>query len=609
MKILISVIKSDRRVDMKNNHDIEPLQWGDPKNALMRIAIYVRKSTATEGRSHSRAEQLERCVSDARSLGFSNDNITVFEEPEGQKGEWYWDDGRDRLDPPYRPELTRMMGAVEAGAIDVVMVYKADRLYRDNGVADAILKRFIEFGVRFFAQGRDVEIHSARGLYQAAVDGAAARQWRDQISEDIRRDQQYKAERGMFSRNPSCFGFRSKGLKTQEVEPIHAELEIVRRIFAMFVVGENGSGPFGITAIANKLMDERVRISVSARNHQVMHPEKVYTSQIRTILSNCMYVGRWRHRGQEYRCDRLLLSGPDGCKTETVVPIPLFEEAQRKLANSLVPGTKSLGATHLLTGIVVCGQCGRPMTINHRKRLDGSVRQQFICNHKRGSRPCNRRGTKIVQADVLDAWVTGHLLPCIVTELKLVRASSGRDAALAARTELERQLGVLRERESGELSKLIGVLDADQLAGVAAKFREERFQVEERLRLIESGLVSGRDSLPAELQNLEGLPKAAVKDAIRRAFLWIALTERGVVAMTTWGTSTAAFYADLSSSTYRTRESRRTLEPPSWAAAIESIDWFVDAKEFVRGQRESQPHRTRALADHEVVHASIEEVT
>ncbi len=591
---------------MKENISIPPLQHGDPANASLRVAIYLRKSTETEGRSHSRAEQLERCQLDAERLGFVQNQIVVFEEEEGQKGDWYWDDGRSRFDGPFRPELSRLMQAVEAGSIDVLMAYKADRLYRDNGVADALIKRLRALGVRLILNGRDAEIHSARGLYHASLDGAAARQWRDQISEDIRRDHLYKAKRGMFSRNPSCFGFRSNGRGTQTVTPVEEELAIIRRIFTLFVSGERGEGPLGITAIANKLMDEKVRIAVGAKKHQIKHPEKVHTSQIRTILSNCMYVGRWRHCGEEYQCDRLLVSGTELSELQTVVPIALFEEAQRKLARSKVPGTKSLGATHLLTGIVVCGVCGRPMTVNHRKREDGTRRQQFICNHKRGSRPCNRKGSKIVQTDVLDTWVISHLAPCIVVELQQIHASCGDDANIAAKAELERQLDSIRKRQSVELTKLIGVLDADQIAGVAAKFREDRSEIEEKLRRVESDLVVSSVPRPEELQNLNELPKAAVKDALRRAFLWIALTERGVVAMTTWGTSTAAYYSEPTCATYRTRETRRGVEAPSWIAALESKTWFIAKEEFVLGQRESQPGTTRGLADHQILPAMFE---
>src|SRR5690606_11416662 len=98
-------------------------------------------------------------------------------------------------------------------------------------------------------------------------------------------------------------------------------------VFALFVHGENGEGPLGITAIANRFMDEGVRIAVSAKNHKVKHPDKVHTSQIRTILTNCVYVGRWRHRVSGFETERLLVPGVD-CEPETVVSLALYEAAK-----------------------------------------------------------------------------------------------------------------------------------------------------------------------------------------------------------------------------------------------------------------------------------------
>lgn len=582
-----------------------PLQWGDPENALLRVAIYARKSTATEGRSHSREEQIERCFQDARSFGFAEANITVFEEPEGQKGDWYWDDGRGRHDGPCRPELSKLMRRVESGDIDVVMVYKADRLYRDNGVADALLKRFRQLGVRLIAQGRDVEVHSARGLYQAAVDGAAARQWRDQISEDIRRDHKYKAERGMFSRNPSCLGFRSRGRGTQAVDPIPDELEIVRRIFGLFVHGENGEGPLGITAIASRFMDEGVRVSVSAKNHKVKHPDKVHTSQIRTILTNCMYVSRWRHLDKEFETERLLVPGVDG-EPETVVPLTLYEAAQRKLERSYVPGKKGLGPAHLLTSIAVCGECGRPLTTQQRKRGDGTVRLHFKCPHTRGDRPCSRIGTRLLQVDDVDNWVFEHLSPLLWAQLKQLESSSGRDGLLEKKAVLERRIAEQRERESIELLRLSAVLDSVQLAGVATKLREERMALEANLTDVSARITAPNQPDASELLDLRQLPLAKAKELVRRSLLWIAVTHRGVVAMTTWGTYCAAPFIEAPKG-YKTRESKRRIAAVCPVAGLRSAEWFVNPDEFVRGQREYQPLRTRNLSDPDILHATWRE--
>ena len=127
------------------------------------------------------------------------------------------------------------MRDIIAGEIQAVIVYKPDRLVRDSGIADALHKLFRQYNVRFICQGRDQEIDSARGLYQATIDSAAARQWRDTISEEVRRDHDYKFKLRMFTRNPSCFGFRSAGRESQAVVPVYEEIGLVERIFRMFL--------------------------------------------------------------------------------------------------------------------------------------------------------------------------------------------------------------------------------------------------------------------------------------------------------------------------------------------------------------------------------------
>ena len=137
-------------------------------------------------------------------------------------------------------------GGIESGKIDVVMSVALDRLYRDAGVCDALMKSVRAKGMRFIADSRDMDIDSATGLYQAKVEAANNRKWRDSISEDICRDHDFKAAMGMFTRNPSCLGYRSKGKGSQAVEVIWEEIELVNRIFRLFIAGEGDMGPMGI---------------------------------------------------------------------------------------------------------------------------------------------------------------------------------------------------------------------------------------------------------------------------------------------------------------------------------------------------------------------------
>ncbi|BCW98712.1 MAG: hypothetical protein KatS3mg024_1539 [Armatimonadota bacterium] len=133
------------------------------------------------------------------------------------------------------------------------------------------------------------------------------------------------------------------------------EIELVNRIFRMFATGENGAGPMGINAIANRLTDEGISLAVGAKGHKPKHPEKIHTSQIMTILRNCEYIGKFRYKKHEYDCPALRFPARDGSgKLETAVPVTLYEVAQEKLRLNNRPGSKSACSEHLLAGTVVC---------------------------------------------------------------------------------------------------------------------------------------------------------------------------------------------------------------------------------------------------------------
>ncbi len=486
------------------------------------------------------------------------------------------------------------MAEVESGKVDVVVVWRTDRLYRDAGVCDALMKRFKAKGVRFIANSRDMDIDSATGLYQATVEAANNRKWRDSISEDICRDHDFKAAMGMFSRNPSCLGYRSKGKGSQAVEVIWEEIELVNRIYRLFIAGEGDMGPMGINRVANLLMNEGVRVARGAKGHKPKNPEKVHTSQIRTILTNCMYIGKWRHKGQEYECERLLVPASDGgCKSDTAVPIALYEAAQEKLKLSDRPGKRSLSDEHLLTGLVVCARCGRPLQVNYRQykdKGDGAdrpARKTFICPHSSPPGYCKPWGIKAIQEPVLDEWVLTQLAPLLSSEITEMRSAPGREADGQALAETQRKLQEAKVKETETLTNLIGVFDKEQLGRVAEQLRAERERLQRKVDEIQSRLKK-QDNLVPELcsDDLASLPKSTIKDALRRVIQWIAVGSEGIAVLTNWGTYIGATFNEIEKGVFLTDiQGERINHPSQLCPKMFGLASLTD--DFIKGRRSS----------------------
>lgn len=584
----------------------------------LRAAFYVRKSNKSEGGvSKSLQEQLAHCHMICEYYRAEITEERIYTEELNQKGEWFWDDGTGRYPEPYRPVLTRMMRDLAAGLIDVVIIWRSDRLYRGSWVFAALSHEFRANGVRLIQNTRELDLNTSSGKYQGATEAANNQRWRDQISEDIIRDHLFKAELGLFTRDPSCLGFRSKGKGSQAVEYVHEELELVNRIFNLFLFGEGERGPLGTNGIASYLMDQGVLWPKGIKGHIPKHLEKIHETQVRTVLNNCMYVGIWRHDGNEYKCDKLLVpeldeNGKPTEKRRTAVPISLYEMAQEKLARSTRPGKRSLGGPHLTTGMTVCASCGRPLQVRsvHGKYENGphcgerrTPTPKFVCNHRRGTRPCPPGGCFGVQEQVLDDWVLTELAPILVAEMEAIRTSAGREADTELLSRLERKLVEAKTKETTKLAAMLDSMDAAQFTAIAKHLKAKREALEREIAIIRNRIADSERVMPdLNEQAIASLPKAALKDALSRAIAFMAIGKAGtgVVVLTKWGTYIGAPYRKGDKSRGEL-PSKVFIDSASPASSLNCFSWISDPAEFVLGRRDALGRSAAGLTDEELL--------
>jgi hypothetical protein len=462
--------------------------------------------------------------------------------------------------------------------------------------------------VRLICQGRDTEIDTARGLRQVAIDSAAAAEWREQIKEDIIADHDYKARHGMITRSPTCYGWRSAGQKSLTAIPVWEEIDVVIMIMEWFVYGPEGEGPLNLYQIARRLTDLGVPMSAGIRGRRSKRDKPlVGVDHVKRILSNCMFVARWRHNGEEFPCDRLLVSR-DGEPPRTAVPIELYDAVQLKLASRPTKGGKAGCGGRLLSGLVVCGACGRPMHANVRKQSDGTKVERYFCTHRFAHKgECVGSSTASIGVAAVDDWVLRYLAPQISAELAAMQSRDDSDACRRRLAVLEEKLAQHRRLEAEKLVNLISIMDEEQISAVAQRLRSERLTLESEIQDVRS-MVQKAKAPVAVAEELRSSNPKLLREALRRTVDWIAVTDNGIVVCTReLGYMGAAFKIPARGVEFRNggkkpRMNRRELLPAVGALASQRCrGWIADPDAFVAGRRKHLDKHAAHLSDRDLL--------
>ena len=174
---------------------------------------YVRVSTEDQI-EYSPDAQVKRCrdLARLRNLG----PVTVLKD-EGCSGK--------NLD---RPAMRRLLALIESNDVEHLLIWRWDRLSRDQGDFSRLVKLFQEHGVTVHSVNEgDLDLASASGKMQIGVTGVLAQYFRDQIVENTKMGQRQAAERGRWQNHPPTgYDMVNGQLQPNEMAPIVQRIEI-----------------------------------------------------------------------------------------------------------------------------------------------------------------------------------------------------------------------------------------------------------------------------------------------------------------------------------------------------------------------------------------------
>ena len=239
-----------------------------------RCAIYTRKSSEERLDMEFNSLDAQREACEAYVASQKAEGWAAIREP--------YDDGGFSGGTLERPGLKRLIGDVEAGLIDVIVVYKIDRLSRSLMDFARLVEILERNQVTFVSVTQSFNTTTSMGRLTLNILLSFAQFEREVIGERIRDKVAASRKRGMWMGGyvPMGYDVRDRKLVINEVEAA-----MVRNIFERFV------------AIGSATTLARALVAEGARNKRGKPIDKGFVYK---LINNRVYLGDAVHKGTPY---------------------------------------------------------------------------------------------------------------------------------------------------------------------------------------------------------------------------------------------------------------------------------------------------------------------
>ncbi len=295
--------------------------------AVKRCALYTRKSSE---------EGLEQSFNSLDAQREACEAFIASQRHEGWRSiSTRYDDGGYSGGTMERPGLKRLLEDVAANRIDVIVVYKVDRLTRSLADFAKIVEAFDAKGVSFVSVTQQFNTTSSMGRLTLNILLSFAQFEREVTGERIRDKIAASKKKGMWMGGRVPLGYDLKGRKLV-VNPKEAAL--VSKIFSLYL--EVGC----VRRLAERFDREKVKSKVWITRAGVRIGGVAFArGALYDLLRNRLYLGETRHRDQWYPGEH-----------QGIVPRSLWDRVQAQLNGNLRKRRSRVReqASSLLTGLV-----------------------------------------------------------------------------------------------------------------------------------------------------------------------------------------------------------------------------------------------------------------
>jgi site-specific DNA recombinase len=335
------------------NPTSENLKSGSKKT---RCAIYTRVSTDQGLDQEFNSLDAQREAAEAYIKSQAHEGWTCLKE--------LYDDGGFSGGSMERPALHKLLDDVRARKIDVIVVYKVDRLTRSLADFAKLVELFDAHDVSFVSVTQSFNTTSSMGRLTLNVLLSFAQFEREVTGERIRDKVAASRKKGMWMGGAVPLGYK---LVSKKLVPEPKEAETVRLIFSLYL--ELKSLPKLVAALAEKGIVSRQRQYEDGR---VIGGQPYRTGALSHLLSNRIYLGEVRHHRMHYTGEH-----------EAIVDQEMFEAVQTNLAVQLNRHNRATCKSEALLQGLIYDDKGNRMVPSHVTKRGVRYRyyQSLVLNH------------------------------------------------------------------------------------------------------------------------------------------------------------------------------------------------------------------------------------
>ena len=377
------------------------------KPKVLRCAIYTRKSSE---------EGLEQ---DFNSLHAQRESCEAYIKSQKHEG-WtafpaIYDDGGYSGGTMERPALKRLLADVQSGSVNIIVVYKVDRLTRSLADFAKIVDLFDAARASFVSVTQQFNTTTSMGRLTLNVLLSFAQFEREVTGERIRDKIAASKKKGMWMGGWVPLGYERRD-RTLIIND--AEAKTVRTIFDLFLKLKN----------VRKVQEELVRLKLRTKPYAFKRGRAIgdlpfARGHIYKILSNPLYLGEITHKGVRHPGQHPALVSQ---ATWDAVQVQLAANTHAKRFRS------KANTVNLLAGLIY-DEAGQRLVSSHTSK-DGKRYRYYVTPEVHGRLPSDMRVDKLrLPALEIDEFVLKNLQNFLNDKRKIstaLRSQGYRAAAI-----------------------------------------------------------------------------------------------------------------------------------------------------------------------------------